>query len=591
MFSLTETRTRLLALVAILVFGLGFRSCHLANHLSGPMAHPEEVSTSTDMAAFSVWAKQIAAGDWLCEAHYHPYMDWMGTIAPLEKFEEWWGGKEIYHQTPLYPYLLAVGYLCFDSNVPMLILQVLLSSLSILIAFDLGRKLLDERAGFVAAALTACFAPSIVLDTMQLRASMNSSFTLIAIWMLFRLRERPTFVFGLLTGIALALGYLLRPNALALMLLGPLVLLLEASSRSTWRRWIPGLIAGVILSIAPFAIRNLVVGAPVLTFSTRGPETLIQANCRGTDPGFMTTPGKAEYNAYMEAGHGSLTRALGASIDTWPESKVGWWLWLQWQKVTCVFCDYEHSNNINFYYYRKLTPLLEYLPTFGWFVGLGLVGIVLLGFRGRQRVASLIPFIALGGALLGCLLGFAMGRYRMPLAILMTIPAGATVSILWHWVREKKLLPAAVAAAAAIFLTICSFVTAPSTVQFFPNDKALIHSVATRKLYEELMKQRPQEYCEAATVLHARGETAAARSILENYCKAYVEFLNREGNRLMRLRTEDSFRGQLVLLSTGERSMNHAAYTYTLIGDKESAVRTAGVAAQLKQKLEQLTGG
>ena len=591
MVSLTPHRKRLLAVGLILVVGLGVRSCHLANHLAGPWAHPEEVSTSTDMYAFAEWAKRIAAGDWLCRDSYHPFMDWMGTIAPLEKFEEWWGGKEIYHQTPLYAYMLAVSYAVFDSNVPILVLQVLLSVLSAWLAFDLACQLWDAHAGYVAAVLTALFAPLIVLDTIQLRASFNSSFTLLTIWLLFRLRDRGTWGLALISGIASASGYLLRPNALVLMLLGPLVLLLESGSRASWRRWAPALLAGIVLAIAPFAIRNLIVGAPVLTFSTRGPETVIQANCKAADPGYMSTPGKDDYAAYMEAGHGSLSRALGAAIDTWPESSFSWWLWHQWQKITCVFCDYEHSNNINFYYSRRFTPLLEYLPTFGWFVGLGLVGVVLLGLRGRQRVASLVPLIALGGALLGCLLGFAMGRYRMPLAILMTIPAGATVSMIWGWIQEKRFVPAGIAAAAALALSVTSFTTAPVTVQFFKDGSVLMRSRSSRKLYAETQKRRPQEHYEAARVLHARGDTAAAAKLLEDYIEEYVAFLNREGNRLVALgRTKASLRSQEILLMVAEQHMRQVAYTYHQIGEKRRAAVTAGVADDLKKKLRQLRG-
>ena len=107
----------LVAIVVIVVTTLLLRSWHLYNHLASPLAHPEDVMPSTDSAAFATWAQKIAAGDVLCEDHYHPYMDWMGSIAPLQTFERWWGGKEIYHQTPLYPYLLASSYWLTGSSV------------------------------------------------------------------------------------------------------------------------------------------------------------------------------------------------------------------------------------------------------------------------------------------------------------------------------------------------------------------------------------------------------------------------------------------------------------------------------------------
>ena len=122
------SRTGKIVLALILVGTLGLRCLHLYDRLQSPLAHPEELTSmsSTDIAAFATWAKQIAAGDVLCRDTYHPYMDWMTQIAPLTTFERWWGGKEIYHQSPLYPYLLAVSYWLSGSSVPLLLLQVLL---------------------------------------------------------------------------------------------------------------------------------------------------------------------------------------------------------------------------------------------------------------------------------------------------------------------------------------------------------------------------------------------------------------------------------------------------------------------------------
>ena len=83
-------KTVKIVLVAIVVGTLGLRCLHLYNHLQSPLAHPEDVMASTDIAAFATWAKQIAAGDVLCRDTYHPYMDWMEAIAPLQTFERWW---------------------------------------------------------------------------------------------------------------------------------------------------------------------------------------------------------------------------------------------------------------------------------------------------------------------------------------------------------------------------------------------------------------------------------------------------------------------------------------------------------------------
>ncbi len=515
---LNISRIGKIVLVVILVGTLGLRLLHLANHLQSPLAHPEDVMPSTDIAAFATWAKKIVAGDVLCRDTYHPYMDWMGPIAPLQTFERWWGGKEIYHQAPLYPYLLAASYWWCGSSLLLLLTQVLLSTLSVYLVFRIASVLVDERAGLFAAGFAALFAPSIVLDSLLLRASLNSSFTVISVWLLLRLRDRIAWGLALGTGAMLAAGLLLRETALLLMVLGPAVLLLSEGHRRKWLRWVPALVAGIVVCMAPFVVRNIVVGAPALAFSTRGPETVLHGNHREADPGFMTTPSRPEdYGPLMEKGHESTLAALSAAVGTWPErGRLGWWLWHELRKLQATLRDFEYSNNINFYYYRRATPVLEYLPTFGWFVGIALVGLVLLEFRGRDGLGTLILLAALAAFLAGLLLTFASGRYRMPLAMLLTVPAGVMLSSLFGLAGERRFGPLGTSVAAAVALSALSFLWAATLVTFQPGGPQFI-SGRDARILEANTALRPQEFVTAAKVLHERGQTDTAQELLGAY--------------------------------------------------------------------------
>jgi 4-amino-4-deoxy-L-arabinose transferase-like glycosyltransferase len=581
-------RRHLVILVVLLFVGLGLRATHLVNHRSAPLGNVEEVFESSDMHAFTVWARRIADGDWLCRDSFHPYMDWMAKIAPLETFETWWGGKEIYHQTPLYTYLLAISYAVFDSNLPLLILQVLGSTVSLLLIFLLGRRMLDTQAGLIAMGIAVFFAPAIVLDSIQLRASLNVTLTLLSIWLLMRLRENGSLGSGILTGVCLAASYLLRPTGMILMVAGPIVLLLDQTSRPHWKRWGLGLAAAIVVTIAPFVVRNLIVGAPMLTFSTRGPETVIQANSQTADPGFMNVMPTEHYVKLMEKGHGSVLSALSAAIESWPDdSSLGWWIWHQWQKTLCVFGDYEYANNINFYYYRTLTPGLELLPTFGWFVGLGLVGLVLLGRLGRQRRAMWIPLIALAGLVMGCLLGFAMGRYRMPVAMLLTIPAGATVSLAIAWVRQRQFGRVVLAGGIAVALSFLSFTVVPSITRFDSDGTLTIQSPSLRKMQLDNTRRRTQEFLETAKVMYARGDTAAATAYLDEFKERFLEFMTRTGEQF---RVENNPYGLFVLLRIGHRAMNDVAFRYYEGKEIKRANETKAMSLQMKKQADSMTG-
>lgn len=579
-----------LAVGLILCVGLTLRVWHLVNHLAGPLGHVEEVMTSSDMNAFTVWARQIAAGDWLCRDTFHPYMDWMVNIAPLEQFEAWWGGKAIYHQAPLYAYLLAVSHLLFDSNVPLLILQVLASSASLLLVYDLGRRFLDPRAGLIAAGLAAIFTPSIVFDSIQLRASINASLTLLSIWLFVRLRESPGRRIAFTTGLCLAASYLLRPTGLILMGAAPVVLLFEKATRSHWKSWAPALSLAFVVVIAPFAVRNLLVGAPLLAFSTRGPETVIQANSKFAEPGSMSVMAKDDYVRLMAAGHGSVTRALTTAIDSWPaDSSLRWWLWHQWQKVLCMFGDYEYANNINFYYYRSLTPLFVYLPTFGWFVGFGLVGMVLLGFHGRQRAALWFPLFAAGALVAGCLLGFTMSRYRMPLAVLLTIPSGAAVSFILTWLQTatpRSIALAGVAILASLTLCVASFLVTPKKSQDDGNGGIFVIEGELRAMVLGQKKLRLEEYKEAAKVLNAEGDQAGAVALLANYRQALLAETEAQTQKFER---SSNALGLFHLVSTNAKTMNRVADLLHTFGADHDAQLTKSIADRMSKQAEQMT--
>ena len=279
MVRVSKLRPAQLTLLAIVSVAFMLRFWHLFSQLSGILPYPEQVAVNSDIEAFSQWASQIAAGDWLCQNYFHPYMDWMRGYASMEQFEQWWGGKEIYHQNPLYPYLLAISYLMTGgSSVPLLVFQVPFSVVSVVLVYDLGRRFVDERAGLLAAGLLAVFPPSIVFDSLLLRASLNSSLTLLSIWLLLRIKDQPHWRVALSAGVCVAASFMLRPTGLLLLIVGPALLLSFGDLRARWRQWFPALLVGIVLVLSPFVARNLIVGAPALAFSTRGPETVIHSS-------------------------------------------------------------------------------------------------------------------------------------------------------------------------------------------------------------------------------------------------------------------------------------------------------------------------
>ncbi len=193
----------------VLILGLAFllRMVHLYIHLSSPLGHVEKVFTYSDIHAFHVWAERIARGDWLSRDTYHPYMDWMKPIAPLEDFVRLWGNGKVFHQAPLYPYLLGLSYLVFGSNVPLLLFQVCMTVLAIYLLFRMGERLHSRGAGLFAALVASLFPPSILYDSILLRASLICSSTIIAVWLAIKLKDQPKGKNGLKVGLFFGLCF------------------------------------------------------------------------------------------------------------------------------------------------------------------------------------------------------------------------------------------------------------------------------------------------------------------------------------------------------------------------------------------------
>jgi 4-amino-4-deoxy-L-arabinose transferase-like glycosyltransferase len=352
---------------------------------------------------------------------------------------------------------------------------------------------------------------------MLLRASLTASLTVASIWLLMRLRDTGGARLAIGTGIVLAAGYLMRPVGLA-MLAGPLVLLLDTGARRSWRTWVLPLMVGIVIGFSPFVARNAIVGGPLLTFSNRGVEAMIQGNHSAADPGFLTLPSSSVYRELMEGGSGSVPRALVATIGTWPEDgRVGWWLWHEARKLLAILRNYEYANNVNFYFFRRTTPVLALLPTFGVVCSLGLVGAGLLVRRGRDRTGALLLALAAGGLVGIMLLALAAGRYRLPLAMIGTVPAGVTLSALWEWLAERRWRQALLCGSAVALVALVSYRVVPTRVLFDAAEQPHFIRGADATLYERMAALRVREFAEEARLLRERGDANEARALLVGY--------------------------------------------------------------------------
>jgi 4-amino-4-deoxy-L-arabinose transferase-like glycosyltransferase len=429
------------------------------------------------MNFFDFWAKAIAGGDWLTDKVLHPYHSWHQIVATSYfrmhpeaakslaqeanspghhadpgrvLWNRWYGGKT-FHQEPLYPYLLALTYKIFGTEVLwVFVWQLLLGVFSNILVYLIARRHFGVVVAAVAGLLAVLCGPTLYYDLVLLRASLIIFMGLVLVQVTDVALERNTWPWWLLTGLTCGLAFLLKTTFL-LFWLGIFVLI----SYHYWRyRWVllrnaAILTFGLAICLLPLAARNVAVGVPVLSLESIGPITFIMYNAEDFNhpPGAIFALRHAA--RIMEQASGSLSTAVIETLKTYPSS----WSYLEtlWVKFSLLWHWYELPNNANFYYYRLYSPVLQYLPvTFYILAPLSIVGLLIAVGR---RIPCGPLFLGVFVNIATLLVAVPLSRYRVALMALLIPFAALTVVQITTWLRTRKRLPALVALSALILVS------------------------------------------------------------------------------------------------------------------------------------------
>jgi tetratricopeptide (TPR) repeat protein len=412
-----------------------------------------------DSREYDLWARQIAAGDWL--------------------------GHGVFFQAPLYPYLLACVYRLLGPSLDAVyLLQIGLGVGGCWALYRAGRHLAGEWAGLAAAALAAAYGPFLFYDVQLLKESLAATVACFVLWALARAWSPPPAarpVAGwLLAGGLLGVLALLRENTLLVVpLLLPLAWwsgggngrrLRAACARSA------ALLGGTALVLAPVALRNGLVGGDYLPTTFQGGVNFYIGNNAAADGTYRPiVPGKQipelERREPVRVAEQRLGRSLTPSEVSrywlgqglaWGAAHPGDFLRLQWRKTGLFWSWYEWPDAVDYYYLRALSPVFR-LPLLE-FGGLTLLAALGLGFLPRGGgFRRFVPVLVFAAAwMVSTVAFFLFARYRLPAApalmLLAALPAGALAEgLLGGWGGWRGRIPVrvaglAVALAAALAL-------------------------------------------------------------------------------------------------------------------------------------------
>jgi len=434
--------------------------------------------SQTDMNFFDLWAKNIAAGDWLTDKVLHPWHEWHKSIAaaylrlhpeavssqepvrpagasPAEPFrvlwERWWGGKN-FHQEPLYPYLVALTYQVFGPDVRwVFVWQLLLGVAGNVLIYLIALRHFGALTAAAASLLAVLCSPLLFYNLVLLRETTITFLGLGLVYLADLTLDRRTWRWWLLLGLTCGLGVLLRTTFLLFWLaMLALAVCRQWRTTGTLLRSTAALTVGLLISLSPLVARNLAVGVPALSLPGMGAITFICANAEDSIP---------EAGSYFSIQHGAAImgqtggRFLPSVVATLQTHPSPWsYLNLEWRKFTLIWHWYEIPNNTNFYSYRLHSKVLRYLPVTYFILGpLSLMGLALALSRG---IPCWPLYLAVAGNLVMVLLSFVLSRYRITLVALLLPFAALTLVQIAAWAWSRRWIACQVAILALILLSL-----------------------------------------------------------------------------------------------------------------------------------------
>lgn len=552
---MTSSRLRW-ALAGIVALALAVRMLHFAAIAGAAFPELQILNGEADTSNHWEWSEAILRGDLLGRDTYHPYTMWMRELAPMDTWYRWWGGKEIFHREPLYPYLLALVRAVIravsgsDSVLPVLFVQLVVGALRPLVLFFLGRRLFDERAGLLAAAVGAVYGPFVFFDASLLRDWIPPLLDPLLLVLLLRAASTGRMRDWLLAG--LVFGACLLVHATLLLFLP------FAIAWAVWRRaekdragYRPGaaLLGGLALALLPLAARNVAVGVSPLAISNRGTDAIIVSNAADCHPVGMVMP--ESFAGIMERSRGSLWTA---AVETLATNKGAWgkFLELQGVKLWGLFDTREHADNLDYEYGRAISPVLRYAPSFGLVGFLGLAGLALSLGRGDRRRERLLVAAYVLAAILGQAVAVVVGRYRLGLVAVLIVFASGNLVALWDAFRARAFLAVGVRAALPAAIASIYVLLLPAALRdpvALTSDRTSDYEQAIRyyleaERYEDALAEVARLKRRAGDHPLLRPQALAAEGFLRcEYGEALVRENRVEDARAQARAAEEAFRG------------------------------------------------
>ncbi len=426
------------ALTITVVGALAVKLVILAQLADHPLLSPD---SGLDTTAYADLARRLAAGDLLL-------------------------GPGLYYLSPLYMYVLGLVLAVTDSFTAARVVQVTLGAAAVGGVWWMTSVWWNTRAAWWAAGLMALTGVITFYEVLILQASIDVAATTAILLALTQTERTGTARWTMLSGVAVGLAALNRPNMIVVG--AGLLVLLMVQRRITAAGW---LLAGLLVAVAPVAIRNGVVAGEWLTVSSHGGLNLYIGNGPGATGFYREIPGiRPSIAGQADDARTVVGERLGRPVTdaeasayfrnevlSWARDHPGDAARLFLKKLAFTFhrayVALPHSYP---FFVHDTDAWLRWLPVGPWLLmPLGLVGLAVLARRSDSRgVWVWLAFVPLYAASVAVF--FVADRYRLPLLVPMCVGAGIALDAAAQALRARqwRTLLAGTAAAVILFVLV-----------------------------------------------------------------------------------------------------------------------------------------
>ncbi len=452
------------------------------------------------------WTNSPVHGHYVVDHGY--YLDWARTIA---RGEVW--AAETFEQAPGYAYLLA-GYLAtFGERFGLLLaVQQLVGATGCLLLYHGARRIVGRPAALVAGLLTATYGPLAFHELQVMKSFLSPFVTVVCFYALVRFGEKPSWIWLVTAGAAVAAGCLVREShvlmfgaVLACVWAGPAAVGVPIVQRI---RWTAVATTTLVVCLLPTTLRNAAVsGGAFVPVTTGGGEVCYLAHGPYAD-GYYRPPDFVDPHPLRE--HEDFRVEAMRRTGRFAMSRVevsrywygeGWKavvenprreLWLVGRKLAILGHDFEVDDNANFTATRRLVPVLGWLPSFGLLFGLGLQGLFFPsgGWR-RWQVVWLLT----AAHVLTVLLTYNFGRFRLGMMPLWCLAAAVGLVVVVTRLRQRRTATAVVLVLVAATASAWSYRSPPgfASKQYVVDDAMFLGQMAIRAGDREEARRRFDE--------------------------------------------------------------------------------------------------